>query len=116
MYAARKEADSSPLPVSRDALCGAVANVLSVLCLHMRKVLDDEGLATLPPPPLQLCNAVRTLPGHLLSSAESQPANVWIAMLFDATRMDLWCAHTPLSSVLSCAGIGGAFRRTVGGR
>jgi hypothetical protein len=81
--AARQQADSSPLPVAREALCGAVANVLSVLCLHMRLVLDDDGLATLPPPPPQLCQSIRTLPAHLLSSAEGQPANVWISLLFD---------------------------------
>lgn len=97
---ARRVADSSPLPVSREALCGAVGNVLSVLCLHMRLTLDDEGLATLPPPPLQLCTTVRSLPSHLLNSAEQQPANVWISLLFDATRMDLWCAASSHALVL----------------
>ena len=103
MYAARKQADSSPLPVAREALCGAVGNVLAVLCLHMRMILDDEGLSTLPPPPSQLYLAVRTLPRHLHSSAERQPANVWIAMLFDATRMDLWCVPVTLKISFSAA-------------
>jgi hypothetical protein len=77
--------------VSREALCGAVANVLSVLCQHMRLILDDESLASLPPPPSSLCKTIRTLPAHLQDSAQAQPAIVWISLLFDVTTMDLWC-------------------------
>lgn len=92
--AARKQADTSTLPVSREALCTAVRHTLNVLSLHFKLVLQDDSLATLPPP-LPLSGPIRTLPGHLLASARQQPASVWIELLFETTRMDSWCVPAP---------------------